>query len=273
MNQIQIESSMGFYFEKMLKRYASQLPCAQAIFAVNDYILLEYGKEIHSISLLRQMIDDLKKFDLLASLLEGQVRFSKIKTIEKENQKYDIYTYSIEKNKSVFRSIFLIPSDKTPLENQFKSLNDLVQNYHMNLPQKKDYQMIDTYSEFIEKVTRDIDHHFTSKEEIGVVSHFFIQDLRNYYKNMSQQYTEEIHTQIKTGILRHLKKGDLLFRVNQRSYITYSHNCNVDKVKSRFSDIFFQLNTLIIRYQLSFHQSDSTNFKKREFWDKIIAGS
>ncbi|MBK6605516.1 MAG: hypothetical protein IPG24_08535 [Leptospiraceae bacterium] len=143
----------------------------------------------------------------------------------------------------------------------------------MNLPKKKDYQVIDTYSDFLEKIIGDIDHLFTSKEEVGVVSHFHIQDLRNYYKNMSQQYTEEIHSQIKTGILRHLKKGDQLYRVNQISYITYSHHCDVDKVKSRFSDIFFQLNTLIIRYQLSFHQVDSTIFKKRDFWDKIISGS
>ena len=219
------------------------------------------------------MIEDLKKFDLLASLLAGQIRFSKVKTIEKDNQKYDIYTYSIEKNKNVFRSIFLISSDQVPLESNFKPLNDLVQNYYMNLPKKKDYQVIDTYSDFLEKIIGDIDHLFTSKEEVGVVSHFHIQDLRNYYKNMSQQYTEEIHSQIKTGILRHLKKGDQLYRVNQRSYITYSHHCDVDKVKSRFSDIFFQLNTLIIRYQLSFHQIDSTSFKKRDFWDKIISGT
>ena len=77
----------------------------------------------------------------------------------------------------------------------------------MNIPQSKEYQVINVYSDFLEKAIKEIDKHFTSKEEIGVVSHFQIQDLRNYYKNMSQQYTEEIHTQIKTGILRHLKKG------------------------------------------------------------------
>ncbi len=273
MNQTIIESPKISYFETMLKRYVANTPCLQAVFAVNDDILLEHGKEIHPRSILLQMIEDLKKFDLLASLLAGQIRFSKVKTIEKDNQKYDIYTYSIEKNKNVFRSIFLISSDQVPLESNFKSLNDLVQNYYMNLPKKKDYQVIDTYSDFLEKIIGDIDHLFTSKEEVGVVSHFHIQDLRNYYKIMSQQYTEEIHSQIKTGILRHLKKGDQLYRVNQISYITYSHHCDVDKVKSRFSDIFFQLNTLIIRYQLSFHQVDSTIFKKRDFWDKIISGS
>lgn len=259
------------YFDTMLKRYASETPCIQAVFVVNDDILLEYGKEIQSRSLFLQMVEDLKKFDLLATLLAGKIRFSKVKTIEKENQKYDIYTYSIEKNKNIFRTIFLIPTDKTPLENEFKPLNDLVQNYYLNIPQRKEYQVINVYSDFLEKAIKEIDLHFTSKEEIGVVSHFQIQDLRNYYKNMSQQYTEEIHTQIKTGILRHLKKGDLLFRVNQRSYITYSHNCDEDKVKSRFSDIFFQLNTLIIRYKLSFHRVDYNNFKKQEFWDTIVS--
>ena len=142
----------------------------------------------------------------------------------------------------------------------------------MNIPEPLDFQFVDTYSAFLEKITEDITSHFTGKDEVGVVSHFQIQDLRNYFKNMSEQYTEEIHKQIKQGILRYLKKGDLLFRVNQRSYITYSHNCNVDTVKQRFSDIFFQLNTLIIRYQLSFHKLDSTNFKKREFWDNIVSG-
>ena len=245
MNQTLNQTSS--YFETMLHQYAANTPCSQAIFAVNDDILLEYGSEIHSRNLMLQMV-------------------------EKNNQKYDIYTYSIQKNKKIFRSIFLIPSGKTPMETEFKNLNDLILNYYMNLPQQVDYQFVDTYSIFLEKITEDITSHFTDKDEVGVVSHFHIQDLRNYFKNMSEQYTEEIHKQIKQGILRYLKKGDLLFRVNQRSYITYSHNCNVDTVKQRFSDIFFQLNTLIIRYQLSFHKLDSTNFKKREFWDNIVSG-
>lgn len=272
MNQALIEKPESNYFTVMLKRYAQNTPCVQSVFAVNDIILLEQGEEIHSRSILLQMVEDLKKFDLLASLLAGQIRFSKITTIEKENNKFDIYTYSIAKNKNIFRSIFLIPSGQVPIESEFKLLNELVLNYYMNLPKPIDYQFIDTYSEFLEKAIREIENHFTEKEEVGVVSHFYIQNLRNYYKNMSQQYAEEIHKQIKQGILRHLKKGDLLFRVNQRSYITYSHNCNVDTVKQRFSDIFFQLNTLIIRYSLSFHKNDAINFKKREFWDNILSG-
>lgn len=260
------------YFATMLRQYATNIPCSQAIFAVNDDILLEHGSEIHPLSTLKQMLEDLKKFDLLTNLLSGQIRFSKITSIEKETKKYDIYTYSLEKNKKIFRAVFLVPNGQVPLESDFKNLNDLVLNYHMNLPESVDYSFIDTYSDFLEKITREIGNHFTTKEEVGVVSHFHIQDLRNYYRNMSQQYTEEIHKQIKQGILRYLKKGDLLFRVNQRSYVTYSHNCNVETVKQRFSDIFFQLNTLIIRYQLSFHKVDSTNFKRREFWDHIVSG-
>ena len=270
MNQTLNQTSS--YFETMLHQYAANTPCSQAIFAVNDDILLEYGSEIHSRNLMLQMVEDLKKFDLLTNLLAGQIRFSKITTIEKNNQKYDIYTYSIQKNKKIFRSIFLILSGKTPMETEFNNLNNLILNYYMNIPEPLDFQFVDTYSAFLEKITEDITSHFTGKDEVGVVSHFQIQDLRNYFKNMSEQYTEEIHKQIKQGILRYLKKGDLLFRVNQRSYITYSHNCNVDTVKQRFSDIFFQLNTLIIRYQLSFHKLDSTNFKKREFWDNIVSG-
>lgn len=272
MSQIILEDHSISYFDTMFKRYAKDTPCIQSVFAVNNTILLEHGEEIHSRATLRQMIEDLKKFDLLASLLAGQIRFSKVTSIEKNSGKYDIYTYSIEKNKNVFRCIFLIPSGKIPLEKEFKLLNDLVVNYYMNVPVQKDFQLIDTYSEFLEKATKEISNHFLNKDEFGVVSHFYIQDLRNYYKNMSQQYTEEIHKQIKQGILRSLKKGDLLFRVNQRSYITYSHNCNVDTVKQRFSDIFFQLNTLIIRYKLSFHKTDSTNFTKVEFWNNILSG-
>ncbi|MBK8395933.1 MAG: hypothetical protein IPL26_11955 [Leptospiraceae bacterium] len=268
MNIIQANQN---YFKTMLNEYAANTPCSQAVFAVNDNILLHYGTEIHPKSTMLQMVDDLKKFDLLANLLAGQIRFSKITTIEKNQQKYDIYTYSIEKNKSIFRSIFLIPSGQIPHESEFKLLNDLVLNYYLNLPQNKDFQFIETYSEFLELATKEIGNHFNSIEEEGVVSHFYIQNLQVYYKNMSQQYSEEIHKQIRLGILRHLKKGDLLFRVSQRSYITYSHNCNIDSVKKRFSDIFFQLNTLIIRYQLFFHQNNSTNFRKREFWDKILS--
>ncbi|MBP7280805.1 MAG: hypothetical protein KBA66_04475 [Leptospiraceae bacterium] len=260
------------YFETMLNEYAATTPCTQAVFAVNDDILLEYGNEIHPRSTMLQMVEDLKKFDLLANLLAGQIRISKITTIEKDKQKYDIFTYSIEKNKNIFRSIFLLPTGKLPIESEFKLLNELVLNYSMNLPKETNYQFIDTYSEFLETVSREIGNQFTSPEEVGVISHFYIQDLRNYYRNMSQQYTEEVHKQIKLGILKHLKKGDLLFRVSQRSYITYSHNCNIDTVKKRFGDIFFQLNTLIIRYQLSFHQNNATNFKKREFWDSILSG-
>ena len=108
MNQTLNQTSS--YFETMLRQYAANTPCSQAIFAVNDDILLEYGSEIHSRNIMLQMVEDLKKFDLLANLLAGQIRFSKITTIEKNNQKYDIYTYSIQKNKKIFRSIFLIPS-------------------------------------------------------------------------------------------------------------------------------------------------------------------
>lgn len=261
------------YFKTMLRAYTKETPCVQAIFTVNDDLLLEHGKEIESRSILLQMAEDLKKFDLLASLLDGIIRFSKIKSIEKDNEKYDFYTYSIEKNKNIFRAVFLVPSDKTPNESDFYNLNEFIKNYYMNLPKKNDFQVIDTYSEFLEKAIKEISKRFTSKEEVGVVSHFQIQDLRTYHQHMSRQYTEEIHNEIKTGILKHLKKGDMLFRVNQKSYITYSHNCNVETVKSRFSDIFFQLNTLIIRYQLSFHQNDFNNFKKRDYWDKIISGA
>jgi hypothetical protein len=179
------------YFDTMLKRYASETPCIQAVFVVNDDILLEYGKEIQSRSLFLQMVEDLKKFDLLATLLAGKIRFSKVKTIEKENQKYDIYTYSIEKNKSIFRTIFLIPTDKTPLENEFKPLNDLVQNYYLNIPQRKEYQVINVYSDFLEKAIKEIDLHFTSKEEILKLN---LQKLQLEIDSLKSSFPEKAET-------------------------------------------------------------------------------
>ena len=69
MNQTLNQTSS--YFETMLRQYAANTPCSQAIFAVNDDILLEYGSEIHSRNIMLQMVEDLKKFDLLANLLAG----------------------------------------------------------------------------------------------------------------------------------------------------------------------------------------------------------
>jgi hypothetical protein len=118
---------------------------------------------------------------------------------------------------------------------------------------------------------KQIETCFTGREEKGVLSHFYVQDLKFYFKHMGEQYSLDVHSQIKKEIKKLLKQNDLFFRLNQHSYITYSHNCTIETVSSRYKHVLFELNTLVIQFDLKFHVVDFKNYKKQAFWDQVLS--
>lgn len=258
------------YFQETVQKFVAETKVHQLILSIDQDIVLEYGSEIHSWTTLRTMIEDLKKFDLLAVLLEGKVRFNKVSTIEQVGNSFSIFTFSIFKNSSTMRVIFLFEQGRIPFEEDFKNFIEYTLNFYLNIPREDNVKVFEIYPEFNLNIMKQIESCFNSKDEQGILSHFHIQDLAYYYNYTGEQFALEINNEIKKEIRKFLKNKDLFFRFSQNSYITYSHNCSLEIVKERYKEVLFELNFLVIRFDLNFFPIDHKNFQKQSFWNNVF---
>ncbi len=267
MNSIS-NSSLTDFYHSTASKFATETKSPQLILSLNEKIILKNGESIFDWKNLELMVDDLKKFDLIAVLLNKKIRFNKIKTLDTG---FNIYTFSLFFNSNFLRVIFLFPNNEIPYEENFKNLIEFSFNFYGNIPISEESKINNLYPDFSYKIMKKIESYFVSNEEKGVIAHFYIQNLDYYYSYFNEEFADQIHIEIKKEIKKFLKEKDLFFRFSQNSYITYSHNCNSSTVKERYKDVLFELKNLVIQFQLEFYDVDFKTFKKQSFWDKALA--
>lgn len=267
MNSIS-ESSLSDFYTSTATKFFSQTKSEQLILSMNDKIVLKVGDSIFDWKNLELMMDDLKKFDLIAVLLNKKIRFNKIKTLDNG---FYIYTFSLFFNSNFLRVIFLFSNSNIPNEENFKNLVEFSFNFYGNIPKLQETKINNLYPDFSYKIMKKIESYFESNDEKGVIAHFYIQNLDYFYSYFNEEFANQIHLEIKKEIKKFLKQKDLFFRFSQNSYMTYSHNCNSNTVKERYKDVLFELKNLVIQFELEFYDVDFKTFKKQSFWDKAVS--
>lgn len=266
MNSIQ-ESSFNEFYKLSASKFFLETKSTQLILSMNEKVILKVGESIFDWTNLELMIDDLKKFDLIAVLLNKKIRLNKIKALDNG---FNIYTFSLFNNSNYLRVIFLYPKSEIPIEANFKNLIEFSFNFYGNIPSSVYQKLNDLYPKFTYKVMKKIESSFHGNDEKGVIAHFYIQDLDYYYSYFNEEFANQIHLEIKKEIKKFLKQKDLFIRFSQNSYMTYSHNCNSEIVKERYKDVLFELKNLVIQFELEFYDIDFKSFKKQSFWDNAL---
>ncbi|EMN47667.1 hypothetical protein LEP1GSC088_1177 [Leptospira interrogans str. L1207] len=125
----------------------------------------------------------------------------------------------------------------------------------------------DPFEEFSDQIIRDIRNSLSSKI---VVTHFYFQDLYSYFKLLGEQKSGEIIKELKLIIQAHLRPYDKLYVANSRSMLTLSPDCKIEVVQGRFNEVVFQVNHLIVDYEIQFMELDSPIDSIEPIWKQLL---
>ncbi|EMY78881.1 hypothetical protein LEP1GSC060_1110 [Leptospira weilii serovar Ranarum str. ICFT] len=128
----------------------------------------------------------------------------------------------------------------------------------------------DPFEEFSNQIVRDIQNSLSN--EI-VITHFYFQDLHPYFKLLGEQRSGEIMKELKSIIQAHLRPYDKLYVISPRSILTLSPDCKTEVVQARFNEVVFQVNHLIVDYEIQFMELDSPIDSIEPIWKELIVYS
>ncbi|RHX86912.1 hypothetical protein [Leptospira stimsonii] len=128
----------------------------------------------------------------------------------------------------------------------------------------------DLFEEFSDQILRDIRNSLSN--EI-VITHFRFQDLYSYFKLLGEQRSGEIMKELKSIIQAHLRPYDKLYVLNPRSILTLSPDCKIEIVQARFDEVVFQVNHLIIDYEIHFMELNSSIETLEPIWKNLLVSS
>ncbi|WP_408605414.1 hypothetical protein [Leptospira broomii] len=128
-------------------------------------------------------------------------------------------------------------------------------------------QIPDVFEEFTNQFLRDVKNSLSTEM---VLTHFYFQDLSQYFRLLGEQKSGEILTDLKSVIQAHLRPYDKLYVLNSRSFMTFCPDCRLDIVKSRFDEVIFQVNHLIIDYEIRFLEITEPLDSFRPVYEKLL---
>ncbi|TGK35122.1 hypothetical protein EHQ12_15930 [Leptospira gomenensis] len=126
----------------------------------------------------------------------------------------------------------------------------------------------DIFEEFSDQFLRDIRNSLSN--EI-VITHFRFQDLYSYFKLLGEQRSAEIMRELKSIIQAHLRPYDKLYVYDSRSILTLSPDCKTEVVQARFDEVVFQVNHLIVDYEIQFMELNSSVESFEPIWSELLA--
>lgn len=256
------------YFHRNLLYYFFTSNCIYGCIFDKEKLIFEYGDTAKYSDVLRNFIekksrgkfDDSPNQDILIKpvILDSQ-------TLHDNN-----LFCSISCLKDTKAEIFFVENRDLKLnQNSVAIIHSLIKRFYLNLPGKVDNRYRDFFSEFEARFLSQVNS-FSFENHSGIIANFYIQDLKAYFQAMGEHRSGEILEEIRLIILSYLKKGDLLFRISPRAFLTYSHNCNIETVKHRFDDVYFQIKNLIVDYEIFFYPVSRKINSTEEFWQKIF---
>ncbi|PJZ69496.1 hypothetical protein CH373_16245 [Leptospira perolatii] len=128
-------------------------------------------------------------------------------------------------------------------------------------------QIPDVFEEFTNQFLRDVKNSLSHEM---VLTHFYFQDLSQYFKLLGEQKSGEIIEELKSVIHAHLRPYDKLYMLSTRSFMTFCPDCRLEIVKSRFNDVIFQVNHLIIDYEIKFMEIDGPLDSFKSVYENLL---
>ncbi|EMO71492.1 hypothetical protein [Leptospira santarosai] len=128
----------------------------------------------------------------------------------------------------------------------------------------------DPFEKFSDQIIKDIRNSLSN--EI-VITHFHFQDLYSYFKLLGEQRSGEIMKELKAIIQAHLRPYDKLYVLSPRSILTLSPDCKTEIVEARFDEVVFQVNHLIVDYEIQFMELNSPIDSIEPIWKHLLASS
>ncbi|ABJ79055.1 MULTISPECIES: hypothetical protein [Leptospira] len=128
----------------------------------------------------------------------------------------------------------------------------------------------DPFEEFSDQIIKDIRNSLSN--EI-VITHFHFQDLYSYFKLLGEQRSGEIMKELKSIIQAYLRPYDKLYVLNPRSVLTLSPDCKTEVVEARFDEVVFQVNHLIVDYEIQFMELNSPIDSIEPIWKHLLVSS
>ncbi|EQA53785.1 hypothetical protein LEP1GSC052_1249 [Leptospira kmetyi serovar Malaysia str. Bejo-Iso9] len=128
----------------------------------------------------------------------------------------------------------------------------------------------DLFEEFSDQIVRDIRNSLSNEM---VITHFRFQDLYSYFKLLGEQRSGEIMRELKAIIQAHLRPYDKLYVLSPRSILTLSPDCKTEVVQARFDEVVFQVNHLIVDYEIQFMELSSPIETIEPIWKELLVNS
>ncbi|MCE9500455.1 MAG: hypothetical protein K8R21_08150 [Leptospira sp.] len=192
-----------------------------------------------------------------------------LEKMETEGNHFNVYALRASSSSKCLYLVIVLPEEISPEDYSVEMLWSLLKRYYLNLPGKTETVFRDFFGDFEGRFLNDVNP-LVQNNKTGVLSHFYLQDLRQYMRSMGERRTLEILEGVRNTISGYLKKGDTIYRPGPRSILTFSGNCGIEIVRKRFEDVYFQIKNVIIDYELAFYEINKPLSSLENLWKEIF---
>jgi hypothetical protein len=254
------------------ERYLVYQLCLSSVYqfylTINQEDIFQFGIEMEPKANYENYIAEHKK-NFKPVYYENNIDLRRVKEISVKGVSFTVIYLQKITDISNLETIFLLPSITPEYLERVKTTFIFCSNYFQSINEKSDNLKF-LYSDYKEKIKNTI-LSFPYKDRVnGILAHFYFEDMQIYNEKMGEQFTENIIKEISEIISKHLKKQDMIVIMNQRSYLTYLPDCSLEVVKKRFSEVFFKLNQLILKFDLEFYEVRPSNINDEFLLDRIF---
>lgn len=259
------------FFERSLFIHFLKTFALQGIIMYEGIKILEYGLELKTEREFLDLISPNSKAILKPDELNTPIQNKNV-NFEADGLKFDLYLLVDSICYKNFIIAWIFPEGFNPNFQDMFAIYQFAKNYYFySDSQLETKSTLNAYPELLYYIRNSINNSPHKDENIqGIISHFYIQDLKAYYNALGEKNTREMLDGIKNEIKTHIKGGDLYYRVSQKSYLTYSPNFNVEQAKKRYEKVFFETHKIIINFKLYFYAVDGPLSGGEEFWEALF---
>ncbi|MCX8000258.1 MAG: diguanylate cyclase [Leptospiraceae bacterium] len=181
---------------------------------------------------------------------------------------YSFYYFDFEREILLF---FVIPSNLDNSAKRFREIFELIRNTYLYEPTKQESNFVPLYTKFIRHLIKKISKYPYQKKAInGVIAIFKFEDLKIYSEKMGEQFTKHVLIEIAKIIRQNLKRNDILYNISRKIFIAYLPDCNEEVAHKRFENLFFRIEPLIIRFQISYHPINSKVISDIDSFERLL---
>lgn len=133
-------------------------------------------------------------------------------------------------------------------------------------PEKRFYHY---FSNLKNKLIPDMNKFLIKKEPV-TFTYFKFQSFNKYIYIGGESLGAELITGLAYQLTSRLKSGDRCYILNPREYLIVSFNCEKDIMEKRFNKLIFQVNSLILNYNVNYFTCRKKIDDIADYWSEII---